>query len=252
MSAISYDDIRVKLGERAAILGMTRVGKSTLAENLMVSWSEDYPKATTLVLDTKPRFKAQWQLSGLPAAPLYKNMDWGEVIPGSVVLPMRDIRRELKLAQDLRYRIIIAQIWDRNDINKCDEALKWAYMDRRKGRPLFIYVDELNNFFRSGRAAGSGIIMVITSGGERSTAFVGAAQRPRWISVEAIESMTKLYWFKTPYEEDIKHLKAMGVPPTAKPAQEYYNFYFFDRLTNKQGMCTVPPLSKGKKKNARR
>lgn len=243
MRPASMDDITLEIGERGIILGMTRVGKSTLAEVIIDNWQTKYKKARIVVLDSKPRFKAQWQLNGLPAAPLYRNWDWGYTIPNSVVIPMRDPKAELSLAWSLGYHVVIAQIHQRSDIKKLDDVLQAAYETRKKNYPLFFYVDELNNFFRSGQAAGNGIVMAITSGGERSTAFLGAAQRPRWISVEAIESMTKLYWFYTPYGDDVKHLKSMGVPPSAAPPSQYYVFYFFDRLSMKQGMCRVQPMA---------
>jgi hypothetical protein len=249
MRPATLDDISLQVGERGIILGMTRVGKSTLAERLVDTWTNNIPRSRTVILDSKPRFRAEKQLNGLSAAPLYRNWDWGVTIPKSVVIPMDNPQSELRLAWSLGYRVVIAQIHKRSDIKKLDDVLQAAYQTRRKNYPLFFYVDELNNFFRSGQAAGNGIVMAITSGGERSTAFLGAAQRPRWISVEAIESMTKLYWFYTPYGEDVKHLKSMGVPSTARPPDQYYTFYFFDRLSMKQGMCRVAPMphKKGEK-----
>lgn len=237
----------LKSGERGLILGMTREGKSTFAEVNINYWYETIPNADILILDSKPRFRAQWQLSGLPAKPLYREWDYGTYIPHSVVLPLRDPLSEIQMAWSLKYRVIIAQIPKRSDIPKLDEAIHAAYTKRRKGRKLFIYVDELNNFFKIGVAgvrAGNGIIMAITSGGEKSTAFLGAAQRPRNISVEALESMTKLYWFYTPFEEDNKHLRSMDLPMNAvPPASRSYACYFFDRLSKKQGLIRVKPVS---------
>lgn len=247
----TLSDISLEVGERGLILGMTRVGKSTLAAVLIEYWTNKYKKARTIILDSKPRFRAQWQLNGLPAAPLYRNWDWGEVIPGSVVIPLRNPRAELKQAWKLGFRIVIAQIHTRSHIKKLDETLKVGYEDRKKGNPLFFYVDELNNFFRNGSPTGDGIVMVVTSGGEKSVAFLGAAQRPRWISVEAIESLTKLYWFYTPYFEDVKHLKAMGLPGTSLPPNKFYVFLFFDRLSNKYGYSTVIPTGREVRKNAK-
>lgn len=245
----SLNDISLNVGERGLILGMTRTGKSTLASVLIQTWLNKYKRSRTLILDSKPRFRAQYQLNGLPAAPLYRKWDWGEVIPGSVVIPLRNPRQEIKMAWNLGYRIIIAQIHSRSDIGKLDEALKAAYEDREPKKPLFIYVDELNNFFRNGERTYDGIIMVITSGGERSVAFLGAAQRPRWISTEAIESLTKLYWFYTPYFEDVKHLKSMGLPESARPPNKYHVFLFYDRLSNMmEENCRVTPTGNEVKK----
>lgn len=243
----TMQDIMLLPGERGLILGMTREGKSTLAEVNIDHWYTTWDDADILILDSKPRFRATWQLNGLPAKMLYRNWDYGTEVPNSVVIPLRSTEHEIKLAWSLGYRIIIAQIPKRSEIPKLDYAIHMAYEHRRKNRKLFIYVDELNNFFKIGVAgvkAGNGIVMAITSGGEKSTAFLGAGQRPRNISVESLESMTKLFWFYTPFEEDNKHLRSMDLPMTARPpASRSYAFYFFDRLTKKQGMCRVKPVS---------
>ncbi len=203
------DDIMLGPGERGLMLGMTREGKSTLSEVQIDHWYNTYKDADILIIDSKPRFRAEWQLNGLPAAPLYRNWDWGTLVPNS--------------------------------------ALKIAYMKRRKRHKLFIYVDELNNFFKvgvKGIQAGTGIIMVITSGGEKNTAFLGAGQRPRNISVESIESMTKLYWFYTPFDEDNKHLRSMDLPlDSIPPASRSYAFLFFDRIHQKKGWARIKPIS---------
>lgn len=249
----SLQDINLEVGERGLILGMTRTGKSTLAEVLIDNWFRKYAKSRTIILDSKPRFKAQYELSGTPTwiSRRYAQWDWGSFISGSVVIPLYNPRSELEHAWSLGYRIVIAQISKRSDIKKLDQTLVAAYEDRKKRHPLFIYADELNNFFRGGStgvgaasATGSGIVMAITSGGERSTAFLGAAQRPRWISVEAIESLTKVYWFYTPYADDNKHLKSMGVPDDFVPPRRYYVFNFYDRLSNKRGMCSIKPITR--------
>jgi len=246
-SPASMDDIMLGPGERGLMLGMTREGKSTLSEVQIDHWYNTYKDADILIIDSKPRFRAEWQLNGLPAAPLYRNWDWGTLVPNSVVIPMKDAESEIRLAWSLRYRIIIAQIQDRSDIGLLDQALKIAYMKRRKRHKLFIYVDELNNFFKvgvKGIQAGTGIIMVITSGGEKNTAFLGAGQRPRNISVESIESMTKLYWFYTPFDEDNKHLRSMDLPlDSIPPASRSYTFLFFDRVHKKKGWARIKPIS---------
>lgn len=224
------------------------MGKSTLAETLILNWTEEYEKSRTIILDTKPRFKAEYELNGVPCSVSrrYRNWDWGETIPGSVVLPLgANIRQEIKDAWRFGFRIIIAQIEDRNDILKLSEVVKWGYMDRTKGRPIFFYFDELNNFWRArSPKAIDPIITTITSGGERSVGWLGAAQRPRWIGVEALESLTKVWWFKTPFGEDVKHLRNMGIPENAIPPKDKYVFYFYDRNTNMAGMATVPPHKK--------
>lgn len=242
--SLTIQDISLKIGERGLLLGKTRTGKSTLAEALIENWRKDYENGFVLIADTKPRFRAERELDGRPTrlSGRYRRDDWGETIPGSVVLPLRDIRSEIKLARQLKYKCVIAQIRERNaqTIMLVSYAIRYAYEDRPAKRPLLVYVDELNNFFRDApQAARWPIVMIITSGGERSVGFLGAAQRPRNISIEAMESMSKLYWFYTPFTEDVKHLKNMGVPKDAKPPSRYYSFYFFDGLTYKRGYAQL-------------
>lgn len=238
---ITMEDISLRVGERGILLGMTRVGKSTLAEYLIARWREEYEGCHTILFDSKPRFKAEYELYGVKTAHSrrYANWDYGVTIPGSVVIPLKNPRAEIAHAWSLGFDTIIAQVTRRTEILRLDTAMQAAYEDRKKNVPLFFYVDEMNNFFRSARSATVGITMAITSGGEKSTAFLGAAQRPRWIGVEAMESMTKLYWFQTPFTEDIAHLRSMGTPADAKPPKVKYVFYFFDRLTNIQGNCRI-------------
>lgn len=240
----TMDDISLNAGERGIMLGMTRTGKSTLAEQLIEQWRNNYQNSRTIILDSKPRFRAEKELDGRSTriSRRYAKWDWGVKVPGSVVIPLNNPRAEIKHAWSLGTDCIICQIEHRQNINKLDLAIQYAYMDRAKGRPLFFYVDELNNFFRpvvGGKRANDGIIMVLTSGGERSVAFLGAAQRPRHISVEAMESMTKLYWFYTSFKEDKSHLMNMGIPQNAQSPQHFYQFYFFDRMTMRAGTCQL-------------
>lgn len=243
---LNEQDIRLRAGERGMLLGETRTGKSTTASQLITWYSEDYPKSFTLLVDTKPRFRGERELDGRPTAisRRYKRQDWGEEIPGSVVLPLRNVQQEIRMARNLKFRIAIAQIPHRSKeyLGLCGMAMYHAYNDRPPRQPLLVYVDEMNNFFRLSSApaiAREAIVMIITSGGERSVGFLGAAQRPRNISVEALESMTKLYWFHTPFGEDVKHLKNMGIPATARTPNEFYRFYFFDKYTRKEGMAML-------------
>lgn len=252
---LTSDDVRLHAGERGMLLGETRTGKSTAASQLIGWFGEDYQSSFTLIADTKPRFKAARELDGRPTSisGRYRQQDWGEEIPNSVVLPLRNPRQEIRMARQLKYKVAIAQIprRTRENLGLVGYAMQYAYEDRPPKKPLLIYIDEMNNFFRLSSAPPSAketIVMIITSGGERSVAFLGAAQRPRNISVEALESLTKLYWFHTPFGEDVKHLKNMGVPDTARPPEQFYRFYFFDKYTRREGMAMLSLKKNGEKK----
>lgn len=239
--AYTMADIQMNPGERGTILGKTQTGKSTLAMALIQNWRDRSQRSFTLIADTKPNFRGTHELDGRTTnqSRRYVRDDWGEdaVIPNSVVLPLKNPRAEIRMAMQLRYDCAIAQIRERNryTIMPVSDAIRQAYELRRKGQPLYLYVDELNNFFRDApQAARWPIITAITSGATRHVTVLVGAQRPRNISVEAVESLTKLYWFHFPSMDDVKHLKSMGVPPTAHPADQYYQFYFYDNQTRKE------------------
>jgi hypothetical protein len=237
----SMADIQMNPGERGTILGKTQTGKSTLAMALIQNWRDRYPKSFVLIADTKPNFRGTHEIDGRTTkqSRRYSRDDWGDnaVIPDSVVLPLKNPRGEIRMAMQLRYNCAIAQIRERNryTIMPVSDAIRAAYELRPKGKPLLLFIDEGNNFFRDApQAARWPIITAITSGATRHVAVLFGAQRPRNISVEAVESLTKIYWFHFPVSDDVKHLKSMGVPPTAHPAQNYYEFYFYDNQTRKE------------------
>lgn len=252
----TMEHIRLGIGERGFIVGMTETGKSTLAETLIYDWVNEFRKGYVIIIDSKPRFRAEKELSGIPTSVSrrYEKWDYGPgPFPGSVVLPLRDIDGELRMAVSLGYRIIIAQVDDRfKDIGKLNNVIISGYNHRKKGKPLLFYVDETNNFFRHVNSKeGSGIVMVLTSGRERYVGALLAGQRPRHVSVEAMECMTKLYSFYFPFDEDVKHLKAMGIPaewkrPTAPIDAHVFSLY--DRKRNLYGMCHVQPVPWAAKK----
>src|SRR5690349_21239400 len=63
----TLQDITLGTDERGLLLGMTGTGKSVLGEVIIDRWYEDERNSDIIILDTKPRFMAQWQLNGLPA-----------------------------------------------------------------------------------------------------------------------------------------------------------------------------------------
>lgn len=255
----TMEHIRLGIGERGFIVGMTETGKSTLAETLLWDWINEFRKGYVIIIDSKPRFRAEKELSGIPTSisQRYAKWDYGPgPFPGSVVLPLRDIDSELNMAISLKYRVIIAQVDDRfKDIGKLNNVIISGYNHRKKGRPLLFYVDETNNFFRhAGSKEGSGIVMVLTSGRERYVGALLAGQRPRHVSVEAMECMTKLYSFYFPFDEDVKHLRAMGIPPVWKRPDapiDAHVFSLYDRKRHLYGMCHVQPVPWAAKKKVK-
>lgn len=239
---LTMSDIALHPGERGTILGMTQSGKSTLAMQLIDNWRNEPGRSFTIIADTKPNFRATHELDGRTTkqSGRYRRDDWGEneVIPNSYVLPMKDPASEIRFAMQMKYDCVIAQIRpyqkDIAHISMVSQAIYHSMGLRKKGQKLYIYVDEMNSFFRDmPRHVGKPIKEAITAGASHHIAVLVGAQRPRNISVEAVESLTKLYWFQFPSADDVKHLEGMGVPPDARPAKVPFRFYFYDRNTGR-------------------
>lgn len=241
----SLDDIALRPGERGLLLGMTRTGKTTLGEWLLDYARRAYPKQRIVVLDSKPHFRGEKELNGLPAALRYRKWDtgYGSKLPGSVVLPPTgDAKRDVKWAWEQGYQTILAQTGpNRRELPWLASVLEASYELKRKNEQLLIYVDETNHFFRWKRSLGNSIVNTLTSGGERNVGCLLGGQRPANMSVESMESATNLYWFYTPYWEDVKKLRAMDVPQDARPPESgTHGFYFHSRLRPVRGVCKLP------------
>src|SRR6185312_4256112 len=89
---MSLEEIAPKKGERALIIGGSRSGKSTLLDHLVQYSVKTRPDIEVLMLDTKPRFRAEIEKFG-PRNKFVRDADrnyndWapGPVVPGSVRL----------------------------------------------------------------------------------------------------------------------------------------------------------------------
>lgn len=238
---MDFSDINIPSGERGIIIGTTRSGKSTLSKYCIEDWATRYPDSRTLVIDTKPHFKATHHASGIPIqfSRLYSAMRSGETIAYSMRLPIGDGTNwwRLENAWGLcrtftpknRGLVLIAQTNRLGDFGWLDHVIQTHYTMASKYWWLFTYVDEMMVFLRN-RSLRNGVYQCIVSGGELGIGFLGATQRPRNIPPEAITEMSKLYMFWMNFEEDIDHLRDMGVPKNFAIPQEYYLFNYYDKL----------------------
>jgi len=245
----NIEDVELRPAERGLLLGMTEMGKSTLGDALLAQARYKYPEQHIIIFDSKPNYRAAMELNGIPSLLRYRNWDdkKGVYIPGSVAIDSSmDPWGSLKFAWQQKYKVVVAQITKHDDILWLSKVMRAAYEHKPKNKPLLLDVDETNHWFRGHRGNGNIIIEILTSGRENGVGMLLGGQRPRNISVEAMESMTNLYWFHTPYGDDVKHLKSMGVPTTAQPGGfKDYKFYFFSRRDpHIQGLTKLPPATK--------
>ena len=232
------------------MVGMTRCGKSTLACALIDDWSLRDPNSLTLCIDPKNRMKAQFEESGLSAKHHYKAIRKGATIPHAYRLTPGATRSELAQLFSLartntpkeRGAIVIAQPDSRGSFwyPWLDAMIQEFFTFDSKKFWRYVYIDEMLSFLRAGRSLHKGTIDVITMGGEKGIGFIGATQRPRWIPVEAMTELTKLWLFRIDTLDDVKHLTEMGVPRNFYVPEELHEFHYYDKVKRFDTMLKLP------------
>ena len=247
---MDFSEINVPPGERGILIGTTRSGKSTLSKYAIEDWATQYPDSRTLVVDTKPHFKATFHASGIPIqfSRLYATMRSGDELSYSLRLPIGDgtnwwrLENAWQIARSFtpknRGLVLIAQTNRLGDFGWLDQVIQTHYTMASKYWWLFTYVDEMMVFLRS-RSLRNGVYQCIVSGGELGIGFLGGTQRPRNIPIEAMSEVSKLYMFWMNFEEDIDHLRDMGIPKNFQIPQEYYIFNYYDKLQRYQKMMKL-------------
>lgn len=221
--------ISLRARERGLCIGGTNTGKSTLAEALITDFHYRYPKGRILILDTKPRFRAEYRPSGRSAKGLYRRWDHGATVPDSVVIRDPD---ELELAHGTGATIVIAQARTSADYARLTNCAEAFFDKSRRGLPRLIYVDETMDFFRTNGTPIGGtdtLVRCARAGRERGLACLFSSQRTKSIPPQLMAELTKLYLFRLDYTADAKRLQEMGAPPALEPPEEEHVFSYWTK-----------------------
>lgn len=196
-----------------------------------LAYSTKQSPVRTLIIDSKPRWKAEWELSGLRTSHTRRYSKWGHgsgVIRGSYVLSrQQSIGTELDRVWGLGGTIAIAQSEREEDWGYLSDVATTFYERYGTHSPRLLFVDELADFFKW-RSLGDIFQRVSRNGRERDVALVAGSQRPRKIPVELMTEMSRLCMFKLFYREDIKHIYDFGIPMTTLMPSGH-TFYMYDR-----------------------
>lgn len=219
---VPLSQISLRQRDRAFCVGGSGYGKSALADLLGADFVQRYAgrDARRLILDSKPRYRAQWEVGGRSAAHRYRHWDHGRVIKNSVVV---DTPNDLKLAWSTGYRTAIVQGQGARDIPRLVYAASLFLEDSRAKRPQLLHVNETLDFFHgNGAPRGSNDVLIRAprAGRERGTASLYEAQRTRGIPASIMEEMNRCYRFALDYEADAKRLGEFGMPPHAPPIHD--------------------------------
>ena len=242
---LTYQDIDLMPRGRHLFLGTTGSGKSTVMERLADRWTAQQANPRTLILDSKPRFRAEWELNGLTAARRYKKWRRGPVVSNSVALDFSghsgSIRAQLKQAWGLGYHTVIAQTGEQSQLDYLRAAAHWFYADASDSKSQLLVVDELADFFGTSGAAsrGDALLKTVRSGREMNVAFAGAAQRPKGLPHSFMTEVSALYLFSLASERDMAHLDDLGLPGGATPPRDNHVFYYHNRQNRSGGYARL-------------
>lgn len=176
----------------------------------------------TLILDSKPRFRAERELYGLFTAASRRYAKWGYgsgIIPGSVVCDGK-MPWKYEFSQAFKtngVHTIIVQTEHESERPRLAEAARAFYEGYGAKKPRLVIVDEVADFYESGRAVASIIQQIARAGRERDVALIAGSQRPRKVPKELMTEMSRLYLFELQWvrgaNSDLRHIMEFGLPP---------------------------------------
>jgi hypothetical protein len=172
------------------------------------------PNRRLIIVDSKPRFKAERLPGGLSAKPRYKGWTLGEQVAGSVSITSE---REWEMARRARIRVVQNRI----DEPPNRDFLAWTAVETfraapKEKDPVLVYVDEAMDHFRSSspvsREYGWVWEALARNGRELGIAAMFATQRPKRISLSILEEIDYLFVFALRDTLDRKRLYEVGLP----------------------------------------
>jgi hypothetical protein len=204
--------INLPRAQRGILVGCVGSGKSTLGTELVRRFLQDEPRALVGLIDSKPRYRAEWSINGTRM----RYHDWaaGDTLAGSVALHHA---REFPQARLQSRCLILQSLYPNRQLVEDfeEEASAFAYRLFRASsskQPTLLYLDELYDLAHGQ----SGIIdrrllRVIRTGRELNMGVLVGAQRPRSIPIPTLTESNRIYCFQLDYLEDIKYLRQHAV-----------------------------------------
>lgn len=233
-------DIAPRRAERVVVTGGTRSGKSCLTDWFMRYLVGGYPNMDIMLLDTKPRFRAEKTTMGRDAKRFYASWRKGPLVPSSVRIDLESsypMRRAF--SDDRRIAIVQSPRPSGSTVEERERILDIAYdwwTNGAKGRPRFIIADEGMHFYRKN---GYSIIPkknlfqeVAQVGGELDTGMIFETQLLRGIDSMILDHLSRLYAYYLRDKRDIERLYEIGIP---KPYDQPSDDYFFHMIHARPG-----------------
>lgn len=234
MTELSFDDVRIHRNERGFLAGGTGSGKTFLEELIVQGFVEEYKKqdAIALILDSKPRFRAQWLETGVSAARLYRKWDHGKPLRNSYLVNLADPLASMRASFTLGARIFIATASRAAEFGLLLQAAERFFEDARAKQPRLIAADEFMDFFnRNGTPIEKNDILLRTvrAGRELGVSALNCSQRTYQIPGQALAEATKFYVFRLDNLDDLKHMVNFGLPRNLLVPTRDRDFLFYDK-----------------------
>ena len=215
-------DVSMHAADRGILIGASNTGKSTLAAHVLSSFRKANPDSRILVLDTKPRWRAERMVDGTNTRRLYRAFGKGDLIPGSVSL-QRMVDWKLSWDKDVNpTQTVVAQRVEGSQASIVSFAVACSerfFATQRASRPSLIYWDEgMDLFTVTGSAHGSDIVQrCFRAGREKGLASLIGVQRPKGINIQCLTETSWCAVFRINFTEDVKRLYEMGWPKDVEP-----------------------------------
>lgn len=228
------DEITPQKGERAVIIGGSRSGKSVLGDHIEQNMIRQRPGLEEIVLDTKPRFRAELERFGpglravRSADRHYKDWEKGPTIPGSYRHPLDTDDLSKYWQPKDGCRTVILQTDSEELRPRLLEISNGWFEKRKRNADRLLRVNELLDFYYANGVCVSSRnnvpLKVHRAGGERGFSSLYESQRVRGMPTQLIEEMSWLYLFYFKYKKDMAFLWENGIPTHVMPPTEKHVF----------------------------
>jgi hypothetical protein len=229
--AIRGADILIPLpGERSLTFGRSRSGKSSLEDCRLGTIRLDRPDAMIIIVDTKPRFRAETKRGLTPksrkdASDLYESWSKGPVVPFSVVMDLKS-ERPFQGLFEKPSEIAIMQSGDASDWRHMLVLIDAFTRAQIKGRERVVFVDEALDFYQRNTwgitPTNDPLYRISRAGGERAITSMIDAHRVHGLPPLMLNMASRITLFHLADDNDMKHLRQqVGIKDAASPTGDY-------------------------------
>jgi hypothetical protein len=234
----SFADLVQDPAERHIVYGGTRSGKSSFMDWTLRRIQRDRPQCMQLLLDTKPRFRAETIPYGpggryrksAAKAKIYEHWARGPMLPNSVAVDLFSPHpfRGLWDADKRPGEIAILQNGDAAFWRIMNELAHHFVGKPVKGREKLLTVDEMLDFYQRNSLGidprRDVILRTARAGGEQNVGLCAGAHRPYGIPPMLNTLTSRVTLFHLRYEKDMRYLWDMGIPESEISPNENWGF----------------------------